>query len=264
MKSIISINNLFMDLTPRDLVELIMNSKYTKGVEANIDANNKYELDYLDKLVFELKKNDLILQVHGDMTLELEKQLEFLKLLEKYADDLNYPIVFTIHSMIDDDSDIALKKTIEYISELINKIGENKIIICLENLNNIDGMTRLGRNDIRKYIINDEKLYFTYDLGHELSDYGNLTDIDEYLQEDIRNIHIHSHDNQGHDHMPIYRNDLHWNDIMKGLSFLIINHYRFNIVYEYSINYCKGNTLEEKVMDYLDSIDLVSERYAGI
>ena len=62
-------------------VNLINKSKYTKGLEIYIDMSddNPYgltineELDYLDKLVFELKKNNLILQIHGEIELDMDK-----------------------------------------------------------------------------------------------------------------------------------------------------------------------------------------------
>lgn len=64
--------------------------------------------------------------------------------------------------------------------------------------------------------------------------------------------------------MPIYKNDKHWNEIIKGLTFLIINDYKYNIVYEYGLEYCNGETIEEKIIDYLKSIDIVSEKYNNI
>ena len=79
--------------------------------------------------------------------------------------------------------------------------------------------------------------------------------------EDIRNVHIHSNNNKGVDHLPIYKNDIHWNEIIKGLRFLCINNYKYNIVYEYGLEHCNGDTIEEKVIDYLNSIDYVAERY---
>ena len=65
---------------------------------------------------------------------------------------------------------------------------------------------------------------------------------------------------RGVDHMPIYKNDIHWNEIVKGLYFLIINNYKYNIVFEYGLEYCNGDTVKEKVIDYLNSIDYVSSR----
>ena len=36
---------------------------------------------------------------------------------------------------------------------------------------------------------------------------------------------------------------------------------KYNIVFEYGLDLCYGETIEEQVKDYLNSIDLVSERF---
>ena len=59
MRSLISINKKFMEVTPNRLVELILNTKSVKGVEAYIDIENSNELKYVGDLVFLLKKNNL-------------------------------------------------------------------------------------------------------------------------------------------------------------------------------------------------------------
>lgn len=263
MKSLISINYKFMNISAKKLVSLILNSKYTKGVEVYVDVNNEHELKYLDDLVFELKKNNLILQIHGDIEIDFVKQLEYVKRLEKYSDYLGYSIVLTFHTIYDDNEEISKSKTIEYLSSLIGAIDNRKIIVCLENLNDDRGFIRLEKEKIRPMILNDEKLYFTYDIGHEIADYGAITNLDKYMIEEIRNVHIHSTDDRGVDHIPIYKTDIHWNDIIKGILFLITHDYKYNIVFEYGLEYCNGNTVEEKVIDYLCSIDYVSERNGG-
>ena len=248
-----------MDLSPMKLVELINDSKHTKGVEASININNDNELTYLDNLVFELKKNNLILQIHGDINIPLDKQIEYIKKLEAYSDYLNKAIIMTLHTIYDEDKDVSINKTVEYISNLLKNINNEKIIISLENLNDSKILDRLNKEDIKTTVLNDEQLFFTYDIGHEIADYGQITNLDKYMIDDIRNVHIHSH-NRGIDHLPIYKNDIHWNEILKGLIFLINNNYKYNIVFEYALEYCNGNTTEERVKDYLYSIDYVSER----
>ena len=262
MKSLISINYKFMEVSPKELAKLINLSKYTKGVEINVDVDKDEEMKYLSDLVFELKKNDLILQVHGEVTLELDKQIEFMKLIENYSDYLGYPIVVTMHTIYDDDVNISISKTLDYVSNLLSSINKEKIILCLENLNDIRGFNnRLNKDDIKPLVLNDEKLYFTYDIGHEIADYGSIINLDGYMFSDIRNVHLHSYNDQGVDHIPIYKNDRHYQDIIKALEFLIINHYEYNIVYEYGLEYCAGNTTIDKIKEYLNSIDLVSEKY---
>ena len=260
MKSLISINNKFVDINPRELVELILASKHTNGIEAAFDFNNSDEMKYLDDLVQEIKKYNLILQIHANANLKLDKQILYMKELEKYSDFLGFPIIVTIHSVYDPDKEISLNKSIDYLEELVKNIDNNKVVISVENLNDAKDLDRLEKEYITPMILNDEKLYFTYDIGHELADYGNVTNLNEYLIGEIRSIHLHTH-NHLKDHQPIYENDKYWNDIMKSLVYLINNNYQGNIVYEYDLYDCKGETKREKINDYLKSIDLVSEKY---
>ena len=264
MKSIISINKKFMSISPKELCEIIVSHKSTKGIEISVDYNSLEELKYLNDLVYEIKKHDLILQVHGEINVEKDIQLSFIKKLESYSDYLGYPIVFTLHTIFDNDPDISLKKTAEYISSIINEIDNNKIIVCLENLNDIRGAKRLDKDNIKSIVLNDEKLFFTYDIGHDISNFGEVTNIDGYMFEDIRNVHLHTISNSLNDHMPIYKNDPNWTKIIKALEFLIINKYKYNIVYEYGLELCRGNNIYEKLDDYLNSIDFVSEKYDNL
>ena len=260
MKSLISINNKFMDVNPKELVEMILKYKYTQGIEVYVDCEDVIELKYLDDLVFEMKKNNLILQIHGNSDLELSKQIEYMKKIESYSDELGYPIVVTMHSIYDEDKEVSINKSIEYLGELVKNIDNSKIIISVENLNDAPGLDRLEKEVITPLILNDEHLYFTYDIGHELADYGNTTNLNEYLIQEIKNIHLHTHNNIK-DHQPIYENDKYWNDIMKSLIYLINNNYSGNIVYEYDLYDCLGETKRDKINDFLKSIDLISEKY---
>ena len=260
MHSLISINKKFMEVTPNRLVELILNTKSVKGVEAYIDIENSNELKYLGDLVFLLKKNNLILQIHANSNVNIKDQLKYMKLLEEYALELNQVIPVTFHSLYNEDKVKSLMDTIIYLSEITGKTSDN-LAICLENLNDEKGYDRLEKEYIRPVILNDERLYLTYDIGHEIADFGDITNLDSYYAEEIRNVHIHTNDLQGHDHLPIYLNDVNYNLIVKGLTYLKYIKYVGNIVYEYDLYACKGNTIEEKIIDYLNSIDLISEHY---
>lgn len=263
MKSLISINHKFMGISPRQLVELIKGSKHTEGVEIYIDFEKQEERDYLESLVPELKQNNLILQVHANVKLELDMQLEYFKLLEKYSDELGYPITVTFHTIYDPEIYKSLSKTLEYMIVLIQNIDTTKFVLCLENLNDTEGKKRPNKEEIRNIVADNDFLYLTYDIGHELADNGRVTELDAKLAEEIRNVHVHTNDGLGedHDHMPIYQNDMLWDEIMKGLSLLKNYKYQGNIVYEYALEFCKGENTEERVKDYLDSIDFVSENY---
>lgn len=266
MKSLISINAKFMSLTPKDLIELLKTSNYIKGLEVYIDngdndynLSREYQLDYLDKLIYELKRNNMVLQIHGDAELESEKQIEFINKIEKYSDYLEYPIIFTLHTKLIENPDESLVKTTDYIEELLNYIDIKKVIICIENLNDYDGINRLEKEYIEPLILNNEKVYFTYDIGHEIYDFGEITNLDKYMIDEIKNVHIHTFDPSKEDHLPIYRNDINWNEIIKAITYLKTINYTGNIVFEYDLNMCIGNSVEERIINYIKSIDLISE-----
>ena len=261
MNSVISVNYKFMEIIPKKLVELILASKYTNGVELFIDYEKENEMKYLDDLVYEIKRNNLILQIHGNINVDIDKQITFIKKLENYSDYLNYPIVVTLHSIYDENKELSKNKTIIYINDLLSKIDSSKIIISLENLNDIYNMDRLEKECIKPIVLNNEKIFFTYDIGHEIMDHGSITNLDKYMIDKIRNVHIHTNDGKLNDHQPIYKNDTYWNELIKGIIYLVSNHYKYNIVFEYDLYACKGNNIIEKIEDYLKSIDYVSQRY---
>ena len=261
MKSLISVNKKFMEVNPKKLVEMIENTKYVKGIEIHINKENELEVKYLNDLVFEIKRKNLILQIHGNSNLSIEDQIVFLRKIEEYSDYLGYKIVITLHPIYDEDKEKSIIKTSNYMNEIIDRIDNNKLVICLENLNDMYSLDRLEKESITPVILNNELLYFTYDLGHELIDHGNITNLNKYMIEEIRNVHIHTNNDIDTDHMPIYKNDKYWSQLLKGIVFLINNNYQYNIVYEYDLYKCYGNSIEEKIIDYLNSIDFVSSHY---
>ena len=45
-------------------------------------------------------------QIHGNVEISYEKQFDYLKKIEKYSDYLKYPIVFTLHSIYDENMNL--------------------------------------------------------------------------------------------------------------------------------------------------------------
>ena len=255
MKAIISINKKFMEVSPKKLIEMISNTKYVKGIEINIDSSSDFELNYLHNLVFELKKNNMILQIHGNSDLSLEEQFKYLIILEDYSKYLGYTVLVNMHPIYDENKDESIIKTSDYMSNIINEVDSSKLKICIENLNDMDNRDRLSKEEIIPIVVTNKLLYFTYDMGHELMDYGHLVDFDNGIISKIANVHVHTNNGKA-DHMPIYKNDVFWNELLKGVKLLVKNKYQNNIVYEYDLYECNGNSIEEKIHDYLKSIDL--------
>ena len=266
MKSIISINRKFMGYTPYELINLIkQNSKYVDGFEISINYHNEQEFEYLKELANYCKINNLHFQVHGNSSLSIEEQITFLKMLENISDYLEYKINVVLHSIKADTNEESIKLTTEYLTEVVNQIDNNKLIISLENLNDIPEEDRLNIKDVMPIVANDERIFLTYDIGHELDDFNNEVGFDSSLIPLLSNVHIHtmSYDlyHDGFDHNPIFKHDINWNILLKAILFLKNNNYDKSIVFEYDLNVCPGDTVEEKIISYCKSIDFVSERF---
>lgn len=260
MKAIFAINKKFMDYTPLELITLIKNnSKYVDGFEIYIDYKNEFELKYLYDFAYCCKQNNYHFQVHGDSNLSVNDQIEFLKMLEGIYDMLNYKIHVVLHSINN-----SVIDTTNYLNEVIDNINNSKLIISLENLNDSTRRQRLDVNDITPIIANDERLFLTYDVGHVMIEYNDVLDMNPNLVPLISNIHIHSLDYsycEGFDHKPIFKGDMNWNKIIKFILFLKNNNYDDSIVFEYDLFSCPGDTIEERIISYCNSIDYVAERF---
>ena len=227
--------------------------------EVFVNLTSELEMNYLEQLVTELKKYNLILQIHCDSSIELNKQIIYLERIEQYAKYLNTKIILTFHSIYDKDKKESINKTKQYIEELIKRINNNKLIVCLENLNNLEEKYRLKKEDLYTVVMNNENIYFTYDIGHEIVEYGDIINIYDDLFSKVKNVHIHTCDEIGNDHFPLYADSYKFEEITKSINLLINNKYQYNIVYEYDLYLCNGNNIEEKIIDYLNSIDYLTE-----
>ena len=264
MKSIMSVNYKFMEFNPLELITIVMdNSNSIAGFEMSINYKDEIQLKYLNDLSFLCKKYGLHLQIHGDSQLPVNEQLLYIEKLENISDYLGYPINVVLHPLNLETKDESITKTIEYMDSIISKSDFNKVVISLENLNNNNFDDRLNKEDITSIILNNEQLFMTYDIGHEIIDNGNITDVNKFLFEKISNIHIHTYNDSysnGYDHKPIYKHDKHWNLLLKGIEFLKVNKYTGSIVFEYDLYACLGKDLKEKIISYCQSIDNISER----
>lgn len=265
MIGIISINKKFMEFKPNELIDIIKeNSKYVCGLEIFINHKDKNQIDYMFELAYLCKKNNLQFQVHGDSNLTIEEQKMFLNNIEKISDIVEYPINVVIHPKSMSVKNESVIETIKYTDELISIINLNKIKISLENLNDFDENDRLNKEDISSIVLNNEKLFMTYDIGHELIENGKIIDLNKLLISRLSNIHIHTYNkvySGGYDHKPIYKNDEHWNLIIKSIEFLKVIKYEGPIVFEYDLYMCNGSTTKDKIISYCNSIDYVCERF---
>ena len=176
-----------------------------------------------------------------------------MRIIQKFNWDLN-----------DITRDVINDKTQGFDAILIAPFQKLKQPSTLENLNDACNQDRLNKEDITPIVCNNESLFFTYDIGHEIIENGNITDLNEFMIPLISNVHIHTYNSKykdGYDHKPINQGDEHWNKCLKGIYFLKNNHYDGNIVFEYDLYQCFGDNIEEKIKSYLASIDNFSDRF---
>ena len=264
MISVISINKKFQTMEPKRLIEKLVNSKHTKGLEITVDPDDDFMMNYMEQLVNLCKENNIRFQVHGNSELDLDKQKEFYDLLSRYSDFLGYPINVVMHSLTRDTTEEEVSATQEYFSELLKVIDINKTVISVENLNDADGLIRLDKTEMIPILYNDERLCMTYDIGHELADYGNITDLNPLFINRITNIHLHARTKfyeDGYDHKPIDVNADTFQDVLKGILYLKHLSYDGPVTYEYDVYLCDGESLEEKVDNYIKSIDEATEHF---
>ena len=262
MISVISVNEKFQTVSPKELIEMILETKYCRGIEISVNPNNDYMMNYMEELVNLCKEHDILFQVHGDSSLDMLTQRLFMDKLSRYSDFLGYTINVVMHSLTRDTLEEAIKDTEDYFSELLIYINPEKIRIAVENLNDDGELDRLDKNEMIPIMFNDERLFMTYDIGHEVADYGKITDINPLLIERISNVHIHSRSNfydEGYDHKPIDDQKEEFEQVLKGILFLKNLDYDGPVVFEYDLYQCKGDTIKEQVSDYLYSIDDTTE-----
>ena len=130
------------------------------------------------------------------------------------------------------------------------------VIITLENLDDKTWAIRLDKSEMKAIIYNNEDLFFTYDIGNEIIEYGKITDVDYLLEQRMINIHLHTFDKY-EKHLPIFPDDpnkLRW---LKALTYLKLIDYRGAIVLEYDYGAIPGKDFREKVINTVRSAEFV-------
>lgn len=255
MKILLSINYKFFEKTPNELVKFIKKidvNHHIKGFEIYFDFENEEHINYIKNLSFLCKKEEYILQFHGNNSYSIEFQKEYFKFLNELVDKKYIDVV--LHPLDCDLIEDSVKETNMYFSKLLNIIYENKykINLSIENLNSINTF-RLSKDYLKSILSNNMDLQFTYDIGHETVEYGKITDLDSILIERLSNVHIHTFD-KNIDHQPIGMND--HKEWVKAIQYLNYLHFDGTLVLEYDF-YTLGNDFEERMMNYIKCVEYI-------
>ena len=251
MKSLISVNNKFMEIPAAELMSMV--SEYADGVEVYVDYSNNNELNYLDELARIASEKQLWLQVHGQIECDTEEQEQFLDRISRYG--FNH-IPVTFHPIYREDAEESITMTIGYLKEIVRYVKQKcpNLEILIENLNDWEGRHRLKMREVKRVIDAVPELGVTYDIGHVIADGAMsvediISPVDGCAQKN-RNLHVHSCKTAIIDHQPIYQGDKKWNIATQALA-----HFSSvpTVVFEYDVYACRGNSLREQVLDYLQT-----------
>ena len=142
-------------------------------------------------------------------------------------------------------------KKFDNIISKINFLVENNyydnIELSIENLNDINGIKRLKKEDLIEILETQKSLKFTYDIGHEVIDSIKTEKLLNILDEKLNNIHIHTYQ-KNLDHYPI--KNMNEQETIKKL----LEKYGDNktVVLEYAIDYVDGENFETKFKNYIE------------
>lgn len=263
MKLLLALNYKFMEMDLFRLMKLIEEhdiEHVVDGYEIMVDCKKKEHMAYLENLVHLAKEKGFILQVHSSSYDDLEVQKRFLDEVEHLALFLDRKIHIVYHPFGGTTEESALEKTNHLLAELLIYCYQKKyhLILSLENLEHRVGSVRLDKEEIVPVLYNNIDLHYTYDLGHELRDYGNITDVDHLLLERLNNVHLFRNEREI-THLPLTDGDIDKEKWVKSLLYLKQSGYQGSVVLEYDFYQMEGETFEEKIISYLKHASFIKE-----
>lgn len=264
MKILLSLNDKFTKRTPRDLINLIQEndvSNSIQGFEIYLNLDNDEEVKYFEEFINLSIKNNYLIQFHSIQTEDIDKQKQYLNFYNEIAKKLDYSLKVVFHSFDIGTIEENINYTSEYMAELLNYIYINQfnLMLSIENLNARDN-NRLNKEQIIKILANNNDLMFTYDIGHEILNYGNIIDLNEILISKLVNVHLHTfmYDD---DHKSLYSKDPNKSKWVKAILYLKSLNYHETIVLEYDLYDMIGEDYEEKLLSYIESAETIKNYF---
>lgn len=263
MKLLLALNYKFVEKGAYPLVKFVEDNDLTKvvdGYEMMVDCKDEKEMSFLDELIHLAKEKDFIIQIHSSGYKDIVIQKEFLDKMEEYALFLERNLLIVYHPLSSDNKEDSLEDTNEMLGELLIYCYKNNyhLTLSLENLEHRKKEVRLDKNEIIPVLYNNIDLKYTYDLGHEFRDYGQITDVDKLLLERLSNVHLFRNDIDKV-HLPLTDSDPDKNNWVKALLYLKQNGYDKSVVLEYDFYLMEGTTFDLKMLSYLKHASFIKE-----
>lgn len=263
MKLLLALNYKFITKDAYQLIKLLEEqdkNHVIEGYEMMVDCKKEQEMEYLEHLVHMAKEKGYLLQVHSSSYSDINLQKKFLDKIEEYALFLGYSVNIVFHPLTEEDEVLALEKTNEMMGELLIYCYQRRyhLTLSLENLEHRRNQVRLDKDEIVPVLYNNIDLKYTYDIGHEFRDYGQITDVDVLLLERLNNVHLFRND-LTRTHLPLTDCDQDKEKWVKALLYLKQNNYCGSIVLEYDFYQIEGTSFEEKFMNYIRHAEFVKQ-----
>lgn len=259
MKILLSLNFKFFNLEPEKFIELI--KKYDEenliaGFE--IATNTKKDELYVLRLAKVALKNEYIINLHSPSFENIEEAKEYLNFAVEISKIMKRKTNFVYHPISSNSIDESKEKTKEQLEEIMQYIEDkkyyNNVELSIENLNDMNGIKRLKKEDLIEILAQQKSLKFTYDIGHEIIDGIKTEKLVNILDERLNNIHIHTFQ-KDLDHYPI--NNIDEYKLIKEL----LEKYGEDktVVLEYALDYIEGEDFETKLKNYVESAKIIKD-----
>ena len=258
MKILLSLNYKFFNLEPRKLIELIRKydeNNLIKGFELATKSQEEQEYSlYLVQLALE---EGYIVNLHSpcfEGENEIKEYIEFAvkmsKIMNRKINIVYHPINANSINESKRNTEIQIEKIMKYIEK--NDYYKN-VEFSLENLNDINGIKRLKKEDLIEILEKQKDVKFTYDIGHAIIDGIKTEKLVNILEERLNNIHIHEYQ-KNLDHYPI--KNINEKEVIKKL----LEKYGNNktVVLEYALDYIEGENFENKFKNYIESAKIIN------
>ena len=258
MKIFLSINKNFFVKSPKELIELIKEYDINKMISGfEVYVQNRDEETYLKRFSKYAIDSGYEINMHAPVIDSIEYGRYYLDFVKEISDITNRKINVAFHPLDGFSVENSRAKTRNIVKDLIDYIIEkdyiNNIDLSVENLNILNNLRRLRKEEIEDILEENDNTKFTYDIGHETVDKIDSKKLDKILEERLSNIHIHTNKNMI-DHMPI--KDLEKEETIKNL--LEIYAKDNPVVLEYGLDFIKGNTFEEKLKEYINLAKVIN------
>ncbi|MDD5064957.1 MAG: hypothetical protein PHQ35_09420 [Phycisphaerae bacterium] len=191
------------------------------GVEVCVDKVDREYLDLLHKYHFKILQFHMPDLVEDDLLVEINKFKKTLLVLHP------------------PDKNVA-----KMSREIISKTHHS---VTLENLNPTNGKKRLDLDGVCKVVKKVKGLGLCWDIGHE-----NQTRYNYSTPITPQNVHLHDFNHT--DHQPFYYGNV---DYRKAMEYLTKTGYKGNVVVEFAFEYLHGDTMGEKIQEYLKQISMI-------